>query len=167
MRLLTAKDVATLYDFIVASAQRFYYFFQSPHQNPLFIYFLTFSFPKHRRGWYYTLKYALNYVALIDRNALVLARKEPYADKAGYHVHVLLLMNRSINFRKFKSYAYRKTNDSFVLHVERINPTLDDYVNVLRYMYKNEKRPEILQLINDTKNIILNLHSLWRNFFEK
>ncbi len=162
--MLTARDVGTLYDFIVASAQRFYYFFQSPQQHPLFIYFITFSFPKGSRAKYYTLKDALSYIAYMDRDTLALARREPYSSGEGQHVHVLLLMHRSINFRRFKTYAYRKTGGGFILHIEQVKPTIEDYANVLRYMFKGETRPEVLQLMGDVKNIILSLISLWRSF---
>ncbi len=130
----------------------------------MFIYFVTFSFPKGSRAKYFTLKDALNYIAYVDRDTLALARREPYSDGEGYHVHVLLLMRRSVNFRRFKAYAYRKADESFVLHIEHVNPTVEDYANVLKYMFKNETRPEILRLVGEAKNIILRLISLWRNF---
>ncbi len=163
MKLLSSRDVSTIYDFIVASAQRFHYFFQSPRQHPLFIYFVTFSFPKNVRPRYFTLKDALNYIAYVDRDTLALARREPYSDGNGQHVHVLLLMSRSLNFRRFKAYAYRKAGTEFVLHVERVNPTVEDYVTALRYMFKTETRPEVLKVVNNAKNIILSLLSLWRS----
>ncbi len=164
MKLTTSRYPENVCRFILDSADRFYRFFQSARENPLFVYLVTISFRKHFDPSLQTVRDVLSVIEMTDRNASLLLRKEPYSDGEGYHVHVLTLTSRSMNFREVRSMMYQRGEAQFVVHLEKMKASVESFDEVMRYIFKNETRPEMIRVVENTKKMMNSTFLVWRNF---
>lgn len=164
MNLTTSSHPENVCCFVLDSADRFYHFFRSARDYPLFIYLVTISFQKHFDPSLQTVRDILSAVEMTDRDASLLLRKEPYSDGEGYHVHVLVLMSRSMNFRETRYMMYQRGEAQFVVHLEKVRTTVENFNEVVRYIFKNDTRPETIRIIENTKKMMNSVFSLWGNF---
>jgi len=77
---------------------------------------------------------------------------------------VLVLMSRSMNFRETRYMMYQRGEAQFVVHLEKVRTTVENFNEVVRYIFKNDTRPETIRIIENTKKMMNSVFSLWGNF---